>query len=134
MPDPPDPIAQDEGPGPVPRAVATPAALEAIARLVAERGPVMFVQSAGCCDGSCPMCFDVGEFVVGNHDVLLGTVGGCPVYMDPRQFETWRHVQLIVDVEPGEPEGFSHAAGPGRHFVARSRVLTPQEEAGLGAG
>ncbi len=134
MPDPPDPIVQEEVPGPVPRAIAATAALEAIARLVAERGPVMFFQSAGCCDGGCPMCFDVGEFVVGSHDVLLGTVGGCPVYMDSRQFETWRHVQLIVDVEPGEPEGFSHAAGPGRHFVVRSRVLTPEEEAGLAAG
>ena len=34
--------------------VATPAALAAIAELVGERGPVMFFQSGGCCDGSLP--------------------------------------------------------------------------------
>lgn len=134
MSDHPEPVAETDGPDAVPRVVATPAALGAIAGLVAERGPVMFFQSAGCCEGSCPMCFDVGEFVVGSRDVLLGSVGGCPVYMDHRQFEAWRHTQLIVDVEPGEPEGFSHAAGPGRHFVVRSRVLTPEEESGLAAG
>ncbi|HMC03296.1 MAG TPA: DUF779 domain-containing protein, partial [Cellulomonadaceae bacterium] len=58
-----------------PAVVATPAALEAIARLVAERGRVMFFQSGGCCDGSLPMCFDDGEFIIGDHDVLLGEVG-----------------------------------------------------------
>lgn len=115
----------------VPRVVATPAALEAVAHLVAERGPVMFFQSGGCCDGSCPMCFDVGEFVVGSNDVRLGDIGGCPVYMDPRLFEIWRHTQIIMDVEPGEPEGFSLAAGPGQHFVVRSRTFTLEEEAVL---
>ncbi len=41
----------------VARVVATPAAVEAIELMVAERGPVMFFQSGGCCDGSLPMCF-----------------------------------------------------------------------------
>ena len=118
-------------PSPVPRVVATPAALRAIADVRAEHGPLMFFQSGGCCDGSCPMCFAVGDFVVGAHDVRLGDVGGCAVYMDLRQFAAWRHTQLIVDVEPGEAEGFSLAAGPGRHFVVRSRVFSPEEVATL---
>ncbi len=105
-----------------PAVVATPAALEAIARLVAERGPVMFFQSGGCCDGSLPMCFAEGEFVIGEHDVLLGAVGGSPFYIDFRQYEVWKHTQLILDVGEGEPEGFSLAAGEGRHFITRSRV------------
>ena len=107
-----------------PAVVATPAALEAIARLVAARGPVMFFQSGGCCDGSLPMCFAAGEFVVGDHDVLLGALGGAPFYIDHRQYETWRHTQLILDLGAGEPEGFSLAAGPDTHFITRSRVCT----------
>ena len=46
-----------------PAVIATPEALEAIARLVAERGPVLFFQSGGCCDGSLPLCFDDGELL-----------------------------------------------------------------------
>jgi|BarGraNGADG00312_1021997.scaffolds.fasta_scaffold17071_1 uncharacterized protein len=105
-----------------PAVVATPVALEAIARLVAARGRVMFFQSGGCCDGSLPMCFDDGEFIIGDHDVLLGEVGGCPFYIDVRQYEVWKHTQLILDVGAGEPEGFSLAAGDGKHFITRSRV------------
>jgi len=115
----------------VPRVVASPAALEAISRLVAQRGPVMFFQSGGCCDGSLPMCFDDGEFIVGDHDVLLGTVGGWPFYMDGRQFEVWRHTQLMLDVGEGAPEGFSLPAGANRHFVVTSRVFGPDELAAL---
>jgi hypothetical protein len=75
------------------------------------------------------MCFAEGEFVIGSHDVFLGDIGGCPFYMDPRQFAVWRHTQLIVDVDVGEPEGFSLAAGEDRHFVLRSRVFAPGEQA-----
>jgi len=108
-----------------PGVVATPAALTAIAELVSERGPMLFFQSGGCCDGSLPMCFEDGEFVIGSHDVLLGRVGGCPFYIDHRQYAVWKHTQLILGVGEGEPEGFSIPAGPGRHFVITSRVLGP---------
>jgi uncharacterized protein len=112
------------------RVVATPAALEAIRQVVAERGPIMFFQSGGCCDGSLPMCFSLGELKIGDRDVLLGEVGGCP-YIDARQYEVWRHTQLILDVGAGDPEGFSLAAGEDRHFITRSRVCTPAELAAL---
>lgn len=112
------------GPAAEPAVVATPVAIEAIARLVAERGPVMFFQSGGCCDGSLPMCFAEGEFVVGDHDVWLGHVGGAPFYIDHRQYEVWKHTQLILDVSAGEPEGFSLAAGDDQHFITRSRVCS----------
>ncbi len=113
------------------RVIATPAALEAIDRVVAAHGPVLFFQSGGCCDGSLPMCFEDGEFTIGSHDVRLGTVGRCPFYMDHRQFAVWAHTQLIVDVGAGEPEGFSLAAGEGQHFIVRSRVFTEDELAAL---
>ena len=59
---------------------ATPAALALLAEIIAEHGPVIFHQSGGCCDGSSPMCYPEGEFTVGDHDVLLGSIGGAPVY------------------------------------------------------
>ncbi len=106
---------------------ATPVALAAIAELISRRGPLMFFQSGGCCDGSLPMCFDDGELVIGEHDVLLGTVGGCAFYIDHRQYEAWKHTQLILDVGSGEPEGFSLPAGDGRHFIVNSRVFDQDE-------
>ncbi|HEX7460160.1 MAG TPA: DUF779 domain-containing protein [Acidimicrobiales bacterium] len=108
-----------------PAVTATPVALAAIAERVGERGPILFFQSGGCCDGSLPICFEDGEFVIGDHDVLLGRVGGCPFYIDHRQYAVWKHTQLILGVGEGEPEGFSIPAGAGRHFVISSRVLEP---------
>ncbi len=110
-----------------PAVMASPAALAAVDDLVKDVGPVMFFQSGGCCDGSLPICFADGEFVVSDHDVLLGHVGGCPFYIDHRQYEAWKHTQLILDVGEGDPEGFSLAAGPNRHFIIRSRVFSPDE-------
>jgi hypothetical protein len=111
----------------IPGVTATRSALAAIADLVSRRGPLMFFQSGGCCDGSLPMCFDDGELVIGDRDVLLGTVGGCAFYIDHRQYEAWKHTQLILDVGSGEPEGFSLPAGEGHHFIVNSRVFDESE-------
>ena len=104
------------------RVIATEAARQAVYRLRAVRGPLMFVQSAGCCGGSAPMCLPAGEYLTGPGDVLLGRIGGCPFYMDARQYRAWHPDLLVLDVEPGAPEGFSLAAGEGLHFVTRTRV------------
>ncbi len=111
----------------MPGVIASPEALAAIDNVVRDVGPVMFFQSGGCCDGSLPMCFSDGEFVVSDHDILLGRVGSCPFYIDHRQYEVWKHTQLILDVGDGEPEGFSLGAGQNRHFTIRSRVLKDDE-------
>ena len=103
------------------RITATPAAHEAITRLCAARGsPVMFVQSGGCCAGSTPMCYPLGEFIIGDVDLLLGHVDGCPFYIDRRLDEAWHQEQFLLDVAVGEPEGFSLAAGEDLHFVTLS--------------
>ena len=52
----------------------TPEAADLLRRLRAEHGPLMFHQSGGCCDGSSPMCYPLGEFATGPSDVLLGTL------------------------------------------------------------
>jgi uncharacterized protein len=113
--------ARDRG-GRLPaRISATPAAREAIRRLRAARGEgLMFVQSAGCCAGSVPMCFPAGEFILGDTDLLLGVIEGCPFYIDARTYQSWDHPQLVLDIAPGNPEGFSLGPGDGLHFVTRA--------------
>jgi hypothetical protein len=111
----------------VKRVEATDAAREWVRRLEAEHGPVMFHQSGGCCDGSAPMCFLRGEFRVGERDVWLGDVEGAPVYIGGRQFEVWKHTQLILDVVPGRGSGFSLEAPEGVRFLTRSRVFSAEE-------
>jgi uncharacterized protein len=104
------------------RVLTTPAAANAIAALRDHHASLLFYQSGGCCDGSLPLCFADGEFLLGERDVLLGYVAGCPLYIDARQFDVWKDSQITLDVEAGEPEGFSLPAGPGRHFVSHSRI------------
>ncbi|MES4903653.1 MULTISPECIES: DUF779 domain-containing protein [unclassified Streptomyces] len=115
----------------VARVALTPAAAELIRRLSEAHGPLMFHQSGGCCDGSAPMCYPLGEFRTGAADVLLGslTVEGVaePVgfWMSAEQFERWRHTHLTVDVVPGRGSGFSLEAPEGVRFLIRSRLLDP---------
>ncbi len=110
---------------------ATPAALDLIATLQSEYGPVLFHQSGGCCDGSSPMCYPQSDFIVGDRDVKLGQIGGAPVYIGAAQFELWRHTQLIIDVTPGRGGMFSLDNGREVRFLTRSRVFTCEEMAGL---
>jgi uncharacterized protein (DUF779 family) len=102
------------------RLSATPAARDAIATLRAAGGPVMFIQSGGCCAGSVPMCFPAGEFLVGQRDRLLGEVDGCAFYIDAGLDDALGCPAFELDIAAGPPEGFSLAAGAGMHFVSRS--------------
>ena len=110
---------------------ATPAALELLAQIIAEHGPVLFHQSGGCCDGSSPMCYPRDDFIVGDADVLLGHIGGAPFYISASQFEYWEHTQLIIDVVPGRGGMFSIEGPTGQRFLTRSRLYTDSEWAFL---
>jgi uncharacterized protein (DUF779 family) len=112
---------------------ATDAALSLIDRLRARHGDVMFHQSGGCCDGSSPMCYPLGEFITGDQDVLLGIVGDAPFYIGRAQFEYWKHTQIILDVVPGRGGMFSLEGPEGIRFLTRSRVFTDDEIAALRA-
>jgi uncharacterized protein len=112
---------------------ATEAALHLIDKLRAKHGELMFHQSGGCCDGSSPMCFPLGEFMTGDQDVLLGTIGGAPFYIGRAQFEYWKHTQIILDVVPGRGGMFSLEGPEGIRFLTRSRVFTDEEIASLRA-
>ncbi|RAI57985.1 DUF779 domain-containing protein [Roseicella frigidaeris] len=109
------------------RVVATPAAEALIERLRAQHGPLMFHQSGGCCDGSAPMCYPLGEFRTGAQDIRLGDIGGCPFFIGAAQFAYWQHTQLIIDVVRGRGSGFSLEAPEGLRFLTRSRLFTDAE-------
>jgi uncharacterized protein (DUF779 family) len=107
-------------------------AAEVVRRLTEAHGPVMFHQSGGCCDGSAPMCYPDGDFLLGDADVHLGDleVGldrAVPVWMSKAQFAYWSHTHLTIDVVPGRGAGFSLEAPYGVRFLIRSRLLTDAE-------
>ncbi|TBL70533.1 DUF779 domain-containing protein [Paenibacillus thalictri] len=116
----------------VQRVLATDAALDLIIFLRSKHGPVMFHQSGGCCDGSSPMCYPLGEFMVGDQDVQLGEIGGAPFYMSQVQYDYWKFTQLIIDVVPGRGGMFSLEGPEGKRFLTRSKVFTDDELAELG--
>ncbi len=118
---------------PVPRVIATDAALALVERLRAKHGPLMFHQSGGCCDGSAPMCYRADELVVGDGDRLLGEIGGCPFFIGAAQYEYWKHMQLVIDVVPGRGGMFSLEGVEGLRFLTRSRLFSEEELADLEA-
>jgi uncharacterized protein len=111
----------------VSRVSNTPAAAALIGKLRAAHGDLLFHQSGGCCDGSAPMCYPLGEFKIGQRDVYLGRIAGCPLYISGPQFEYWQHTHLIIDVVPGRGAGFSLETPEGMRFLTRSRVFTDAE-------
>ena len=115
------------------KVTVTAEALAYIERLKAAHGPLMFHQSGGCCDGSSPMCYPQGEFQVGQQDVYLGEIGGCPFYIGAAQYEYWKHTQLIIDVVPGRGSGFSLEGPLGVRFLTHSRCFTDEEWAAIAA-
>ncbi|MDP2314726.1 MAG: DUF779 domain-containing protein [Pseudomonadota bacterium] len=124
----PDGVVADSPPR---RVLATDAARALLAEVRAVHGPVLFHQSGGCCDGSAPMCYPIGDFRIGERDVLLGEIDGAKVWIGGRQFVLWAHTQLILDAVPGRGASFSLEAPTGRRFLTRSRVFTPEEQARL---
>ena len=100
--------------------VATERALEAIGRLTARHGQLMFVQSGGCCDGSSPVCLRDGELLLGPNDVLIGEVGGASFYIDEELYERWRRPAFLLDVGKGAGHGFSLEEREGIHFTVRT--------------
>lgn len=113
------------------RVDVTPAAADVIAKLQAKHGPLMFHQSGGCCDGSSPMCFEKGDFIVGASDVWLGEIEGCDFWMSSDQFEYWQHTHLTIDVTPGRGASFSLEIPMGLRFLIRSRLFDDDELAHL---
>lgn len=115
----------------IPRVRITEQAEKVAEQLRAKHGELMFHQSGGCCDGSSPMCFPKGEFIVGSSDVWLGEVAGCDFYMAKDQFEFWQHTELTIDITAGRGASFSLEIPLGLRFVTKSRVFSYEESQNL---
>ncbi|WP_068159416.1 DUF779 domain-containing protein [Rhodococcus phenolicus] len=131
-----------------PRVVATADTVALLRRLTDRHGALMMHQSGGCCDGSAPMCYPDGEFIIGDRDVLLGVLDlrlgvgdtapdlpdgrdAVPVWISGSQFEAWKHTRLVLDVVPGRGSGFSVEAPEGVRFLSRGVVFTDDENTAL---
>ncbi|TVR18771.1 MAG: DUF779 domain-containing protein [Balneolaceae bacterium] len=90
-------------------------------------GELIFHQSGGCCDGSSPMCFQEGDFIIGASDIKLGSVYGCDFFMAKDQYKYWKFSQLIIDVTEGRGASFSLEIPMGVRFVVKSRLFTDEE-------
>jgi len=109
------------------RVLVTDKAKAVIDQLREQHGDLMFHQSGGCCDGSAPMCFAKGDFLIGSRDLLLGEIHGCSFYMASDQFEYYKNTQITVDVSPGRGSSFSLEIPLGLRFMAVSRILSDEE-------
>ena len=106
------------------RVTATPAATRAIEQLTERYGPLMFVQSGGCCDGSSPICFRAGDLSRRSERPAARRHRRRRFYIDAGQDERWNRPHLVLDVADGAAEGFSLEALEGIHFVTLSGSTT----------
>ena len=109
------------------RVTASEEAKGVIDRLRGKHGALIFHQSGGCCDGTAPMCFQEGDFLIGSRDLCLGEVHGCRFYMAPDQFEYYRNMQITIDVTEGRGASFSLEIPLGLRFLTVSRVVSDEE-------
>lgn len=109
------------------RISATPSAIDLIEKLSAQYGPLIFIQSGGCCEGSGPLCMPANEFHPSPSDAILGEIAGAVFYMSDSQFSFSENTHTILDAVPGSGGSFSLECGSGLAFMTRSRLYTDSE-------
>ena len=114
-----------------PRVIISEKAIAVVNQLKDRFGDLMFHQSGGCCDGSQPMCFEKGDFKIGESDVCLGSIEGCEFWMSKDQQEYWQYTQLTIDIVPGRGSSFSLEIPMGLRFITKSRLFTDDERMDL---
>lgn len=113
------------------RISATPSAIALIEKLSAQYGPLIFIQSGGCCEGSGPLCMPANEFRPSPSDVILGEIAGAIFYMSDSQFSFSENTHTILDAMPGSGGSFSLECGTGLAFITKSRLYSDSELAQL---
>ena len=113
------------------RISATPSAVKLIEQLSAQYGPIVFIQSGGCCEGSGPLCIPVNEFKPSPTDVILGEIAGAVFYMSDSHFSFAENTHTILDALPGSGGSFSLECGSGMAFITKARLYTDEELAAL---
>ena len=77
------------------------------------------------------MCFEKGDFKIGESDVCLGTIENTEFWMSKDQQEYWQYTQLTIDVVLGRGSSFSLEIPMGLRFITKSRLFTDEERANL---
>ncbi len=78
------------------------------------------------------MCFLQSDFHIGSHDVLLGSIEGCPFYIGGAQHKQWGdNTQYIIDAVPSASGSFSLEAADDVRFVTAARMFSAAELAEL---
>ena len=109
------------------KVVATEAARALLAEMKAEHGALVFQMSAGCCDGSGPMCYRQDDAFIGDSDIKLGEVDGTGIWASTSIAGLWENSQMILDAAQGSGNGFSLDNGQTRHFITRARIVSGQD-------
>jgi uncharacterized protein (DUF779 family) len=113
------------------RVSATPSALALIERLTAEHGPIAFLQSGGCCEGSGPICMPINEFNPSASDVILGGWKDATFFMGDSHFTFAENMHTILDATPNSSGSFSLDCGTGFAFITSGRLYCDEELAAL---
>lgn len=112
------------------RVDVTPKASKVIKKLKELHGELVFNQSGGCCDGTAPMCYEKGDFYVPSRNVKMGEICGCEFFIDPDQFEYFKHSFITIDVREEKAafgNSFSLEIDLGYQFITKSRIFTDEE-------
>lgn len=109
------------------RISATPDAIALIEKLTAQYGPIIFMQSGGCCEGSGPLCMPAHEFRASPSDVILGEVADAVFYMSDSHFSFCENTHTILDAVAGSGGSFSLECGTGQAFITKSRLYSDHE-------
>jgi hypothetical protein len=109
------------------RITATPEAITLIQKLTAQYGPVIFIQSGGCCEGSGPLCMPANEFRSSASDVILGQVADAVFYMSDSHYSFSENTHTILDAVAGSGGSFSLECGSGQAFITKSRLFSDAE-------
>ncbi len=109
------------------RISATNSAIDLIETLTAKFGPIIFLQSGGCCEGSGPLCMPANEFKPSPSDVILGEIAGAIYYMGDSHFTFSENTHTILDAVAGSSGSFSLDCGTGLAFITRGRLYNDDE-------
>jgi len=105
------------------RVSATPSAQALITQLTEQHGPIIFLQSGGCCEGSGPLCMPANEHRPSAMDVILGELNdGAMFYMSDSHFSFAENMHTILDAVEGSSGSFSLDCGTGMAFITKGRA------------
>lgn len=91
--------------------------------LKAKHGELLFEQSAGCCDGTVPMCYKAEGHYISSQLVQVGHITDVPYYVEKAQLKYMEHMQSEIDVLEGHGASFSLESAEGYGFIARSSII-----------